>query len=128
MYVFRTYPAKIDLGYDKVFLALSSMKNEEVLDANEHFKFLEFVLSVFKKKMANIFAVIGDNCSTNRSIFSSIGLKFVGFHSHCFNLCVQDVIEQSQHVVDSAQRLMKKLSYHIPAAKLRMVTPLAVVQ
>lgn len=79
---------------------------------------------VFQTYMENIVAVVGDNCNTNRSISKGIGPTFVGCHSNRFNLAVRDIIAQNSNVVCRVQTLILKLSYHIPAAKLRGFTPL----
>lgn len=74
-----------------VLLWCSPMENEEVHKVNEHYEFLVFVIYVFGKDMCNVVAVVGDNC-TSREMSRRILLSFVGFHSHHFNLYVQDKI------------------------------------
>lgn len=122
--VFAVFPADNVNGYDRFLLACSPMENEDSLNANEHYEFLEWVLALFEKSMDNVVAVIGDNCSTNRAMSRRIGPTFVGCHSHRFNLAVKDMISEDEDLVQIVRCLMKKLSFQIPAAKLRRLTPL----
>lgn len=50
------------------------MDNEKSQSAEEHYKFLFFVLSVSGKYMSNVFTVVADNCSTNRAMLRRVGL------------------------------------------------------
>lgn len=104
------------------------MKNEETQNANEHYEFILFVLSVYGKTMQNVVAVVGDNCNTNRAMSRRIGPIFVGCYSHRFNLAVRDLLSKYKKVTSKVQQVMKKLSYSIPAAQLRKLTPLKAVQ
>lgn len=104
------------------------MKNEGSFSADEHYSFLDFVLSVFGNSMSNVVAVVGDNCTTNLSMSRRIGPTILGYHSHLFNLFVKDFIEKHNDVVCKIVNLMKKLRFHIPAAKLRRLTPLVALQ
>lgn len=98
-----------------VLLSISPMVNEGTQCAVEHYKLLVFVLSVFGKDMSCAVAVVGDNCSTNRAMERRIGPTFMGLYSHRFNLFVQDIIGRHTSLVGKVSKLMKKLSYNIPA-------------
>lgn len=122
--VFATFPSQNDFGYDIFLLACSPMENEESLNADEHFEFLSFVLSVFGKSMDNVVAVTGDNCNTNKFMVRRTGPTFVGCHSYRINLFVQDFMQPYADIILKVSQLMRKLSYQIPSAKLRAFTTL----
>ena len=125
--VLATFPSKAENGYDRVFLACSPMENEGSLDAYEHKYFLTYVLSVFGKSMESVVAVVVDNCFTNRAIERKIGAIFVGCYSHRYNLEIKDILCEFDEAIEQVHKLMKKLSYQIPAPKLRALIPLKAV-
>lgn len=126
--IFAAFPATNANGYVSYMLACSPMENETALTASEHYEFLSFVLGLFNKSLVNVVAITGDNCNTNRSLARLGGLNFVGCASHRFNLAVKDILKRYEHSIGMIQTLMKKLSFQIPAAKLRMHTPLKATQ
>lgn len=126
--IYATFPKANDSGFEEVLLGLSPMENEESQDANEHYDFVKFVLSVFGKTMDNVVALIGDNTSTNKAFARCLGPFFVGCHSHRYNLAMKDILEEYEEVIEKVQAIMKKLSYQIPAAKLRRFTLLKAKQ
>lgn len=56
------------------------------------------------------------------------GLTSVVYHSHRFNLYVEDTNVQHGHEVSKIRTLMKRLSYYIPVAELRIPTSHVVEQ
>ncbi len=84
-----TYPSKSsEPGFDQLLLAFSPMETESNQCADNHIEYLEWVLKVFGKSLANVVALSGDNCGTNRSISTKTGISFVRCSSHRFNLSV----------------------------------------
>lgn len=77
-----------------------------------------------RKDNTNVFAVTGNNVSTNCAMSRRIGPTFVGYQIHRFNLFVQEILDQYCNIISNVQALMKKLSYQISAAQLRALTPL----
>lgn len=124
--IFATYLYVKPPGYDSVLLALSSLDNEESEKADEHYAFMKFVLSVFGKKMEDIVAIMGEKCSTNKALPTSVGCGFSGCCSHRFNLAVTPLMEEHSGVVVSVNKIMKRFKNPIPAAKLRDYTTLQV--
>lgn len=78
--------------------------------------------------MLRAVAVVADNCCTNRAILRQIGPTFVGCHNYWLTLYLQDAIEQRGRNLFKIQALIRRLSYIIPAAKPRRLTPLPAVQ
>ncbi len=64
------------VGYDQLLFGFSSFHDADSQDAEHHFEFIQFVLSVFNKTRDNLVCMIGDNCSTNRKLSD---LMCVGF-------------------------------------------------
>lgn len=52
--------------------------------------FSTFYFSFLKKTKDNVDAICDDNTNKNRSCSRYFGNYFVGCHSHCFNLVVND--------------------------------------
>lgn len=74
--------------------------------------------------MGNVMAIAGDICSKNRGMSQTIGLTFVGCHSHLYKVSVQAATSENKSSFSAVLRLMNKLHSHIPAANLRQFTPL----
>ncbi len=65
--MFATFPTSNENGYDKVLLAFSPFEDENTQNAQNHYDFAIFVLSVYEKTLSNVVALIGDNCNTNKA-------------------------------------------------------------
>jgi len=63
-------------------LAFATMDDEASLDADEHVKFTEIMLSSFGKWWNNVAALIEDNCNTNRSVAKKTRINYIGCTSH----------------------------------------------
>ncbi|KAG3119549.1 hypothetical protein PI124_g15683 [Phytophthora idaei] len=57
-------------------------------DADAHIKLFDGVFDVYNKKLDMVAFVIGDNCSSNQSIATKLGVPLVGCASHRVNLAV----------------------------------------
>ncbi len=63
----------------KCFLAFSPFEDEESQNAQNHYDFTIFVLSVYEKTLSNVVALIGDNCNTNKAFANKMRCGFVGW-------------------------------------------------
>lgn len=127
--IFATYPYSCPLGYSKILLAMSPLGAEDNFSADAHYDLIKFVVTiVFGKSMECIVAIIGDNCNTNRALGRHFNAHFVGCYSHRFNLAVKDVLTNNTLTIEKVQKIMKKLSCQLPAAKLRRFTHLKAKQ
>lgn len=63
--------------------------------ADEHIRFMNFVLIIFVKCFHNFFALIGDNFASNIAIANKIKLLLISCLSHCFQLAVNEFIAES---------------------------------
>lgn len=93
------------------------------LDAANHKKMLDFVLSVFGKAFANVVCITGDHCSTKKFAYL-VSFRFQGFVSHRFNLVAKDFISKHADTMTSVRNVLKKMRNLIPSEKLRGLTHL----
>ena len=119
---FASYFREVANGYTLAVLGFSPLEDEASQSAKHHYEYIEFVLSLFERSFDNVVAVIGDNCTCNKSLANLIGCPLLGCSSHRFNLCVMDFIRESSNVIEKVNGLMRKLRYPIAAAKLRQHT------
>ncbi len=92
--IYATFPYTTPVGYRKVLLWFWPFKEEASQRAQEHYKYLEFVLSTFKKSFDNVAVLVGDNCNTNKALADKAGKLFVGCASHRFNLAMKDKLSR----------------------------------
>ena len=111
-------------AYVKVLLTFSPMGDEDSLNANEHYEFTSYILSLYEKDWSNVVCLVGDNCPTNKAFATKANARFIGCASHRFNLAVKDMLEEYEPLTTQVYFLMKKLKNIIPSAKLRKLTPL----
>lgn len=78
------------------------MEDETTQTADDHIKFLIYILLIFKKSFDNFTARIGDNCVTNQSITTKLKNLLIGCASHCFPLTVPEIITSEE---DAAQKI-----------------------
>ncbi len=122
--VYATFPYNTPVGYRKVLLGFSPFEEETSQSAQEHYEYLEFVLSTFKKSFDNVAVLIGDNCNTKKALADKAGMLFVGCASHRFNLAMKYKLSAYQDLIQRVHELMKKLKNPIAAAELRKHTDL----
>ena len=112
-----------------LFIAFSPLCDETSLDANEHIRFIKFVIEdLLTLKMEDIIVITDDNCEVNKAKGRKLNIPLVGCASRRFNLAVNLLLSEHKQVLDKVNNLMgkfKKLKY---GAKLRSYTPLAPVQ
>eukprot|EP00171_Calliarthron_tuberculosum_P012778 IDg12778t1 len=77
-----------------------------------------------EKGVNNVFAVISDNCATNRALYGLFSCGFVGCASQKFNLAVKDLLMTHKDIICKVRELMKKLRALLERAILRKFTDL----
>lgn len=105
---------------------LSTNEHEWSMDAEGHLQFFEFVLSAFGKDISNVVSLVGDNCATSKAIATKVRVCLVGFHSHRFNLAISYILSPYDGflLLSRMREFMTRLRTLVPAAKLRILTPL----
>jgi hypothetical protein len=103
-------------------LAISPM--EDGLTADAHIEYLEAILDVYDKRLSMIKFLVADNCSTNKSIATKLGVPLVGCASHRFNLAVTRVISESEDLITQIQNMMIQLRQPNISAQLAKFTDL----
>lgn len=86
---------------------------------DEQIKFLKFEISIFNRGMDSIVALVDYNDNTNQAFARRIEPMLVGCSTHRFDLSMQNIIRQSERVAGRVHDVMRKLFYHIRAAKQR---------
>lgn len=123
--IFASIPdAESKLGYKSLLLCFSPLTDEESQSADSHIKYFDFILRLYGKSWLNVSAIIGDNCSTNKSIATKTNTKFIGCASHRFNLAMGLYLKQHETILLRIHDLMTKLQNFLLAAALRTLTPL----
>lgn len=84
-----TLLSEISLGYCNFLLAFAPMYEEEKLTSEEHFEFLQFVLSVYASSTENVVASDEDNENTNLAFACRVEPTFAGNHNDRFNLAAR---------------------------------------
>lgn len=123
--VFVTFPTKINDRINLILLAFSPLEDESRLTAQEHERFMEFVLQNVHKTWDNVVCFVGDNCSINKSLAKRLEIPMICCHGHRFNLALQDLLKTYKEILDKVSKIMLQLKNQIPATKLRKFTPLS---
>lgn len=126
--MFATFPSENTNGYEKFLLAFSPMGTEMEFTAIEHYNFIEYVLSVYKKTLENVVAIIADNCDTNKALANLCLVPMIGCASHRYNLAVKDVLVEHSDLIDKINTIMGKLKNLKLAGQLRKYTELVPIQ
>ena len=100
------------------------LDEEEKMDADSHFAFIEATFAVYGSSLSAIQVLIADNAPTNISIAKKIGVPFIGCASHRFNLAVEQYLVNFKPLLDKVRFVMKKYRELKNAAALRKKTPL----
>ena len=125
--VFAIYPAANTQGYDSALLAFSPLFSETSFTANDHYQFLEWVLSVYGKTMSDVIAIIGDNAEVNKALSNSCEKPLIGCASHRFNLAVSLFLKEHTEIIAKISDIMIKLRTSKYRGKLRQKTDLGPV-
>jgi len=84
-----------------LLLAMSPMEDETRHDADMHKLFIISTLTTYGKKLDNVCALIGDNCSTDKSLAAKCNIPLIGCFSHILNLAVKKFLfEKNQNMKD----------------------------
>ena len=125
--VFASYPAANSQGHDSALLSFSPLFPETSFTANDHYQFLEWLLSVYGKTMSDVIAIIGDNAEVNKALFNLCEKPFIGCASHRFNLAVSLFLRDHAEIINKISDIMIKLRTLKYRGKLRQKTDLGPV-
>jgi hypothetical protein len=106
----------------------SDNKADVSFGSNEHIEHLEKALKIYNKDLTDIMAVIGDNCSTNKSLAKKLQVPLIGCRSHILNLAINDYFKNYKEELDKVRILMDKLCTLKNSAILEHFTLLKPVQ
>jgi hypothetical protein len=103
-------------------LALSPLDDgSQVADA--HIELFRNVLAVYNKRVDIVQFIVADNCNTNRSIATKLGVPLVGCVSHRFNLAVNTFLNEHDLLLQKVNNLMSQLRQTNNARELYKLTP-----
>jgi hypothetical protein len=104
----------------KPLLAVSALNS---MDADSHIKLFDETIRNYGKPMSCIKFVVGDNCSTNRSIAPKMGVPLVGCASHRLNLAVKKYLSNHEPLLNKIDKLMSALSTKNIGQRLKNLLP-----
>ncbi|KAG3085972.1 hypothetical protein PI124_g18311 [Phytophthora idaei] len=87
-------------------LAVSPLQDDSQ-DADAHIKLFDGLLDVYNKKRDMVAFVIGDNCSTNQSITTKLGVPLVGCASHRCILAVNRYLTEYDPLLTKVNNLVQ---------------------
>ncbi|KAG6970271.1 hypothetical protein JG688_00004925 [Phytophthora aleatoria] len=71
---------------------------------------------------------VGDNCTTNQSLATKLGVPLIGCASHRYNLTMFKVLADSEKLLSQIRRLMTALRLPNNAAQMALHTRLTAEQ
>ncbi|EGZ09678.1 hypothetical protein PHYSODRAFT_523900 [Phytophthora sojae] len=96
--------------------------------ADAHIKLFKNILDVYDKTSDMVGFLVGDNCATNQSIATKMGIPLVGCASHRFNLAVNKLMEPYGDLLDEVNNLMVELRHENNRAELKKYTDLVPIK
>lgn len=105
--IFSNFPAKRSWGCDTAFVVTAFMEGKNYLSAEEHYKYLKFVLFVYNRTPENAVALIGNNIHSSWEFDKQLGPIFVVCHSHRFKLAVMDIMAGYDKVIKRVHSFTK---------------------
>lgn len=111
--IFTTYPSFTAWGYEEALLSFSNLEEEESVSAENHVLFINFVLSVLNKSIANR-GCNGRQLSQepwNSKKINEMNERcfYIDCASHSVNLCIEEVLTNHKSWADKVNCLMIKL-------------------
>lgn len=100
-----------DSKRDEALLGIAPLldSDDDDLSAASHIKFLEYILSLYKRTLADVIYMVADNSSVNTCISKAINIPMVGCASHRLNLASQQFLKASEPLIDKVHKLMVKI-------------------
>jgi hypothetical protein len=81
-------------------LAFTPLLDETDLSADSQSALIIDTLELYGKDISNVVCIIGDNCSTNKSVANILGVPLVGCSSHRFNLAVNFFLKDFENILN----------------------------
>ncbi|RLN87487.1 hypothetical protein BBJ28_00025084 [Nothophytophthora sp. Chile5] len=123
--VFAVYEADGDLCVP--LLGLSPLA-DGTQTADAHVQMFGNILDVYNKTDDMVAFLVGDNCATNQSVATKMGVPLVGCASHRFNLAVNKFLAPHEDLLAEVNTLMVELQKENNFAELKKHTELLPVK
>ncbi|EGZ06982.1 hypothetical protein PHYSODRAFT_530223 [Phytophthora sojae] len=108
-------------------LGMSPLEDGDQM-ADAHIKLFKNILDVYDKTSDMVGFLVGDNCATNQSIATKIGIPLVGCASHRFNLAVNKFMEPYDDLLGEVNNLRVELRHENNRAELKKYTDLVPIK
>lgn len=128
--IFSTSPGKNPESDPNIFLlACSPLLDESNMNATNHTAFIRSTLELYNLNEDNLICLIGDHCSTNKSVANLMSVPLLGCRSHRLNLAIEAFIKENLNIEsEMVGKLMSKLSTIKESGGLRSFTSLRSVK
>lgn len=113
--------------FSKSLIALTSLPQEDDLEAEIYEIFLRKILLIYKKPLDDVVGIVGDSCSVNQKLSANTNIALFGCTSHKLSLAIKKSITQDPELtaaLDALQSLLYKLTTAKNLAKIRSLTHL----
>ena len=105
-------------------LAFTPLLDESDLSATSQSALIVDTLELYGRNVSNVVCIIGDNCSTNKSVANKLEVPLLGCASHRFNLAVNYYLQDFESQLEKVSQISRKLRTIKNSAQLRKKTPL----
>ncbi|KAG3160545.1 hypothetical protein PC128_g21068 [Phytophthora cactorum] len=78
-------------------IALSPTEDDQTAD--DQIELIEAVLAVYDKTLEMIKFVVGDNCTTNQSLATKLGVRLIACAGHRYNLAMVSFLADSEDLI-----------------------------
>lgn len=120
--VLSFYYTKSETGYDQVLPSFITFEVEASHTAEEHLRYMNYVLSFYNKSRDNIVVIVGNNCAVNVSLAPNITCYFIHCARHRINLAINDIHSSNMEFFRKIQAIVKKINYRLLTARISQIT------
>lgn len=106
--VYAIFKSKMEWCYCKIWLTMSPLDAEISQYAQEHYKYLMFVLLVFNCRLGNVVTFVDDNAITNRAFAKITGPVFIFWYSYLVNLVSKKYVLVHESIIEKEKSLFRK--------------------
>lgn len=85
--------------------------DEVMFGAADYSDMLNTGLSTYARSIQSITFLVGDNCETNKSLATLLGVPLIGCASHRFNLAVQKYLRDYENILNKIESLFAKHNF-----------------
>lgn len=121
--VFACYPSNNSHGFEKFLLSFSTFEDEKAYYAEQHIRYIQYVLTCYSMSWETVVAIIAERCAVKRCLGNRVDLPLIGCASHRFKLAVQDKLNEENGIAQEVHSAVKSVRYGLLADRLRIFIP-----